>query len=294
MSTNASVMSNPAASVAALNRPVLPIDIAEKLGLSVGTVKMYLSHKYAYNGKGVELVRKTAEEMGYDPKASLSFAYSLRKGVSRQVHYDLSNAPEQIEGPITLKKIAEIVGVSAPTVCKAIKKQSGPIWELAMKYGYESSRDPAVKERKAKEKAERKAQKYYLNTPFHSVEERTRYMSYLRSQGYGNFDIARMAGTTPKTVRYYIGSESTELANHNRAMAQHIRAQKNAARKQYVLNKPIREHNAKVEEHNRLKAQVAKMEAELKQQIPAMEKLAAQKIDFPLIDLKTVQPTALQ
>lgn len=287
---------NPVAAVASAMNPVTAKDIAEKLGMSLSTVKQYMSPGYRWSGKGVQLVRKTAEEMGYDPKAALSYGGSIWRGKSRKTgaYHNLSDAPDHIDGPVTLKRIAEIAGVSVPTVQREIKKQAGPIWELALKYGYENFRDPAVIERKAKEKAERKAQEYYKNTPFHSVEERTKYMLYLRSQGYGTFDIARMAGTTPKTVRYHIGSEPVELANQNRAMGQHIRAQKNAARKQYVINKPIREYNKRVEQHNQMKAELNKLQTELLTEKPAIVQAAQMKINFPLVDLHTVQPTALQ
>ena len=282
--------------VAAMNRPVMLKDIAAKLNISLNTVKQYLNPNYPWCGKGVQLVRKTAEEMGYDPHAALSYSGSLSRGRSRKdgTYNNLSNVPDHIDGPVTLRRIAEIAGVSVPTASRYIKSRRGIIWELAQKYGYENSHDPAVKERRAKEKAERKARAYYMNTPFHSVEERTRYMSYLRSQGYGNFEIARMAATTPKTVRFHIGNEPAELAKQNRAMAQHIRAQKNAARKQYVINKPIMEYNKRVEEHNKMKAELAQLQMELLTQKPAIVQAAQTKIDFPLIDLHTVQPTALQ
>ena len=295
MSTNASVMSNPAAPVAVLNRPVMLQDIADKLGLARSTVKCYLYHSAPPSAKQstVEQVRATAKELEYDRKAEEAYQRAITPWY-KQVNYDLSNAPDHIEGPVTLEKIAEAVGLSVATVHRGIKKQSGSIWELAMKYGYENPHDPSVKERKAKEKAERKAQEYYRSTPFHTAEECTKYMSYLRSQGYGNFDIARMSGTTPVTVRRHIGSEPTELARHNRAMAQHIRAQKNAARKQYVLNKPIIEYNKRVEEHNRMKAELAQLQLELLEQKPGIVQAAQTKISFPLIDLHTVQPTALQ
>ena len=134
----------------------------------------------------------------------------------------------------------------------------------------------------------------YRNMPFHSMQEAQDYMRHLRDGGFGNTEIAQRAGVTVVTVRRYIGPTPADLAKHNRMMGQKIRAQKNAARKAYVRNKPILEYNARVEEHNKLKAQVARMEAELKPQMPAIEKAAQIQIAFPMIDLKTVQPTALQ
>ena len=119
-------------------------------------------------------------------------------------------------------------------------------------------------------------------------------MKELRSLGYSNAEIAKAIGRHYLCVLKHIGKQDPELSTQNRAMAAHIRAQKNAARKQYVLNKPIREYNKRVEQHNKLKAEITRMEAELRGQTPAIEKAAKIKIDFPLVDLHTVQPTALQ
>lgn len=129
---------------------------------------------------------------------------------------------------------------------------------------------------------------------FATKEEETARMEQLRGMGYSNKEISIKIGRSYMCVWHRIGKQDPELAKQNAAMAAHIRAQKNAARKQYVINKPIREYNKKVEEHNQLKMQVAKLEMQLRPQTPAIEKAAQTKIDFPLIDLHTVQPTALQ
>ena len=119
-------------------------------------------------------------------------------------------------------------------------------------------------------------------------------MEELRARGYSNAEIAKAIGRSYDTILCAIGKQDPELSKQNVAMGAHIRAQKNAARKQYVINKPIREYNRKVEEHNKMKAKVAQMEAELKPQTPVVEQAAQIQIDFPLIDLHTVQPTQLQ
>lgn len=134
----------------------------------------------------------------------------------------------------------------------------------------------------------------YYGGNFATKEEETSRMEELRAAGYSNHEIAVKIGRSHYCVLRRIGKQDIELSIQNRNMGQHIRAQKNAARKQYVLNKPIREYNAKVEAHNKMKAEIAKMEAELRPQTPAIEKAAQIKIDFPLVDLRTVQPTALQ
>ena len=129
---------------------------------------------------------------------------------------------------------------------------------------------------------------------FNTREEETARMKELREMGYSNKEIADKIGRSYAMVYNNLGKQDPILSKQNVAMSQHIRAQKNAARKQYVVNKPIREYNAKVEAHNKLKAEVARMEKELKPQTPAIEKAAQTKIDFPLVDLHTLQPTALQ
>lgn len=165
--------------------------------------------------------------------------------------------------------------------------------ETAAKMGY-MNRDQR-KQQKAERKEQQKAEnQYYRNTPFHSVQEAQDYMRHLRDIGFGNTEIARRAGVKTITVRRYIGSTPADLARHNRVMGQKIRAQKNAARKQFVLNKPIREYNAKVEKHNKMKAELNLLQMELLTEKPEIMKASQTKIDFPMVDLHTVQPTALQ
>ena len=126
-------------------------------------------------------------------------------------------------------------------------------------------------------------------------------MIALRNEGYSNTEIGKRVGRHAKTVLRRIGCQDAELSRQNVAMAQHIRAQKNAARRQYVVNKPIREHNARVEAANKKKAELLAMQAELtamqeniKAEQPSIEQAAQTTIDFPMFDLHTVQPTALQ
>jgi len=281
---------------------VLPIDIANKLGMSVNTVSQYLSPNYPRNSKGVQIVRKTAEEMGYDSKTALSYCGSLWNGRSRK-NIDFTKVPATIDGPVTQNKIAEIAGTSIATVHRALFGGKGDFCEdirkLATMYGYENPHDPAVKAKREAEKAEQKANAYYLNSPFHTAEERKKYMLYLRSQGYGNFEIARKAGTVPKTVRYWIGSEPAELAKHNRSLAQKIRGQKNAARKVYIRNQKVADFNAKAEQHNAIKAEAERLMAQAKQMEavlkPEEQKIVAMAVPaMPVINLAAVQPTQLQ
>ena len=217
---------------ASITRPVTMKDIAEKLGMSVGTVKQYLSPKYHWNGIGVQLVRKTAEEMGYDPKAVLAYTGALRKGKS---------------------------------------------WKW----------------KRHTEKSNPTPQPRYNGGNFFTKEEEMERMKELRGMGYSNAEIARKVGRSYLTVLVNIGKQDPELSRQNREMAQKYRAQKNAARKQYVVNKPIREYNKRVEQHNRIKAELARLQVALLSEKPEIEQAAQTKIDFPMMQMETVQPVAL-
>ena len=261
---------NPVAAVASItyvpaatNRPVTYADIAAKLGMSPNTVCTYMNPKYPSTGKGVQLVRKTAEEMGYDKQAVLN--YTSRNMVEKRV-------------------------CSATCECgKVYQKKSG-----SQAYCPECAKAKRQEYRHVYIKVRNGRSMNYRNGNFKTREEEVARMKELRELGYSNAEIAKAVGRSEQTVRNAIGKQDYELWRQNIAMGAHIRAQKNAARKQYLLNKPIREYNAKVEAHNKLKAQVAQMEAELKPQTPIMEQASQIQINFPLVDLRTVQPTALQ
>jgi len=203
-----------------MNRPVTAHDIAAKLGKSIASVRFYLSKEgKAMNSPSSILINNTAKEMGYDPKASKSYAAKMKDGTKTNSWYGGN---------------------------------------------------------------------------FKSRQEEIARMQELRAKGYSNAEIAKAVGRTYESVRKNIGKQDPELTKQNVAMAAHIRAQKNAARKQYVINKPIREYNKKVEQHNKMKAELNMLQLELLEQKPAIEQTAQTKIDFPMVDLHTVQPKALQ
>lgn len=210
--------------------------------------------------------------------------------------------------PVTTADIAAALHISRKTVLTylgdntATHGRKSPMIQRVRDYAASVGYDPkkayeynrthrAEMQKLAKE---RKVVTYYCNGNFQTREEEIRRMQELRDEGFSNEEIAKKVGRSSSMVYYALGKQDPELSRQNQQMASRIRAQKNAVRKQYILNKSIREYNAKVEEHNALKAKVAQMEAELKPQTPVVEKVAQIKIDFPLIDLHTVQPTALQ
>jgi len=271
-------------SINALNRPVMAKDIAEKLGLPVATVKNYLSKEYPWNGKTVRLVRETAAQMGYDPKKALEYTGKMSKGTPKP------------HSAMTQQKIADAFGTSIASVNRALKGKlnnkelAAKILEYALQHGYENHTSPEYKAKKAAEKA---ANTWWCSTAFRTREEMITYMTHLRDLGFGNMEIAKKAGVTPITVRRNIGATPAELAKHNRTVGAKLGVVKRMARAVYIRNKSIAEYNAKVDERNALKEKMEKLEAEIAQQQPAVEKLAAKKIPVPQLDLAALSPTAL-
>lgn len=196
--------------------------------------------------------------------------------------------------PVTAKDVAAKLGKSAYSVAWYLgNEQSKDLQTPTAILVRKTAQEMGYKPRNEWTYAERPA-KFYWNGNFHTKEEEVARMKELRAQGYSNAEIAKAIGRTRDTVWRSIGKQDPELAKQNVAMAAHIRAQKNAARKQYVLNKPIREYNKKVEAHNKMKAELNLLQMELLTEKPEIMKAAQTEIKFPMVDLKTLQPTALQ
>ena len=252
-------------------RPVMLKDIAEKLGMPVHSVSACLQTHSKMAQKKIELVRQTAEEMGYDAMAVRAYNGAQTKGKPRSFH------KTNVYGEATCS-------------CGKVFVKNGP------RHAY----CPECHNKRYKEymhtynKTANGRSMNWHNGNFKTKEEEIARMKELRAMGYSNTEIAAAIGRSVETVRKDIGKQDRELWRQNVAMAQKYRAQKNAARKQYVVNKPIREYNRKVEAHNKLKAQVAQMELELKPQINAIEQAAQTKIEFPMMQMETVKPVALQ
>lgn len=249
-----------------MNRPVTSTDIAVKLGKSISSVRFYLGKKgKVMNTPTSILVNNTAKEMGYDPKAA--YAYGGNLGGSAKCNHGTATC----ECGAVFNKTSNRQKYC--TACQIVKQR-------------ENQKKWAVKNGLRTEN--------WRGGNFKTREEEVARMKELRAMGYSNPEIAKMIGRDVHAVLRNIGKQDPELAKQNVAMAAHIRAQKNAARKQYMINKPIREYNAKVEQHNKMKAELNMLQLELLEQKPAIEQTAQTKIDFPLVDLRTVQPTALQ
>ena len=216
------------------------------------------------------------------------------------IHNPVAQVAAAMNRPVTKEDIAKVLNLPIGTVRAYLSKNPTAsdkpgskvalVRETAKNMGY----DPAAAHAYGTTYKDGRTTGTWYKGNFKSRQEEIARMQELRAQGYSNAEIAKAIGRTAVCVWTNIGPQDPELSNQNRAMAQHIRAQKNAARKAYVINKPIREYNKRVEQHNKMKAELALLQVDLLTQKPIIEQAAQTKIDFPLIDLHTVQPTALQ
>lgn len=265
-------ISNPVASVAsvvAMNRPVILQDVAEKLGMPLKSVQSCMQKNSKMAKAKIDLVYQTAQEMGYDKSAV--YRYYGKKG--GETHKGM---PREYKEKVCVCGKPFLSKSGNQTMCFECR-------QVYLKNYYH-----------VYNKVHNGRSMNYRNGNFKTREEEIARMNELRAMGYSNQEIAKAIGRSRTYVLNNIGIQDIELSKQNRAMAQHIIAQKNAARKQYVINKPIREYNKRVDEHNRMKAELAQLQLELLEQKPGIVQAAQTKISFPLIDLHTVQPTALQ
>ena len=196
---------------------------------------------------------------------------------------------------VTQATIANRLGITNVTVCRALKGRAAAatieaVRKVAEEIHYENRNDPAVRERKAQEMA---AAKYYWGGNFHTVEEERQRMTELRAEGYSNKQIAHKIGRAPLTVRRAIGPQDPEMSKLNRQLGVKVVAMKNAARKKFVHEAPIRAYNKKVAEHNKKKAEVMAMEAELTAQTAKIEMIAAATPPIPAVNIQNLKPTTL-
>ena len=252
---------------ASTTRPVMLKDVAEKLGMPVSSVRDCMGNHPRMAQKKVELVRQTAKEMGYDRRAIGSYAGQQNR---------FNNKPRVYgEGTCSCGNVFAKHGarqIYCPVCAKEKHKECQRIY---------------IK------KTNGRSMNWY-NGNFKTKEEEIARMKELREMGYSNHEIARAVGRANNTVYRNIGKQDHELWRQNVIMATKYRAQKNAARKQYLVNKPIREYNKRVEQHNRIKAELAQLQVALLSEKPEIEKAAQTKIDFPMMQMETVQPVALQ
>jgi len=214
------------------------------------------------------------------------------------VSFYLCKTHEDMQTPtaILVRKTAEEMGYGGRRAYPQVTCSCGKTFE---KRSWNQTLCPECGKAHRKEQVHVFGKKYhgrsmnYSNGNFKTREEEIARMLELRGQGYSNKEIAKKIGRDLRTVIRNIGSQDPELTRQNRTMAAKIRSQKNAARKQYVTNKPIREYNKRVEAHNKMKAELNRLQVELLTEKHAIEQAAKVKVDCPALDLQTLQPTAL-
>ena len=153
--------------------------------------------------------------------------------------------------PVTAKDVAEKLGKSAYSVAwylgnKQSKDLQTPTAILVRKTAQEMGYKPHNERTYAEKCAACRPNKFYYNGNFYTKEEEVARMKELRNQGYSNAEIAKIVGRTCGTVLRNIGTQDAELSKQNRVMASHIRAQKNAMRKMYVVNKNITQYTRRL------------------------------------------------
>lgn len=203
-----------------------------------------------------------------------------------------------ITRPVMIKDIAEKLGKSRGCVAFYLAKSNAnmqtPTAILIRNTAEEMKYNPAEAKSYAVKIRDGRTTSSWYGGNFKSRQEEIARMNELRNKGYSNAEIAKAIGRSYKTVRLNIGKQDPELTKQNVAMAAHIRAQKNAARKMYVVNKNIAQYNAKVEKHNKMKAELNLLQTELLTEKPEIMKAAQSQINVPQVDLKVLVPTALQ
>lgn len=206
--------------------------------------------------------------------------------------------------PVTARDIAAALRLNLGTVRAYLNKDNNRnsataqrVREYAAKVGYDPRKAEQYSNDLRKESQlyarTTEIKTYYYNGNFRTKEEEVARMKELREQGFSNVEIAKKVGRSQHTVFRKIGKQDEELTYQNRVFGQKIRAQKNAARKLYVVNKKVVEYNKKVEKHNKMKAELNILQLELLEQKSSIEQTAQTVIEMPMIDLRTVQPTAL-
>lgn len=270
--------------------------IANRLGLSRATVCNALKGRKEVAPNTADLVRKTAQEMGYDHGKKWGNKKISGKKVERALAKIDAALPTltRSEKTVSMEMIANKLGISCTTVQrvyasngkKVNEKIEEKIRQAADILGY-------IPGRNKKHNGKDVAVKWWWGGNFHTKEEEVSRMLDYRKAGFTNAEIAKKLGRSRDTVDRHLGKQDAAMTAMSCKMAGLRRAQQNAARKQYAINKPILEYNAKVEEHNTLKAKLEKMEAEIAPQTPHIEKICTQKIDIPALNLKTLQPTQI-
>ena len=217
-------------------------EIAEKFGVTVGTVRVYLKPSSNVKSQRADVIREYAALNGW---------YEHMK--------------------------------KCPVCGREFKPGSNNA-----KYCPEC-RGKAFKDYQAAYYNEKKKSRYWYGGCFHTKAEENNRMIELREQGFSNEEIAKKIGRVRETVRRTIGSQPEEMTRKNRVMGHKIIAQKNAARKQYVIDKSVNEYNQLVEEVRSVEAHLSKIKQDLAAKEQAVHKNARRTVNAPSISFATTE-----
>lgn len=229
-------------------------DIAEEFGVSKNTVKIYLSGTSQANFEKAINIREYAKRMGYEPSNHKKRRFNDKNCICCGKTFTPANGKQKHCPECGTNARAEYM---------------------------------KVKDKRRREK--KRAESYWFNGNFHTKAEETKRMEELRKQGFSNAEIAKKIGRGRQTVYDRIGKQPKEMTMQNIAIGKKIQAQKNAARKQYVINQPIIEYNKKVEEMNKVKAELDALQKDISVKQKIAETNARKTVKAPSIVLTTTQ-----
>lgn len=135
----------------------------------------------------------------------------------------------------------------------------------------------------------KKESRYWYGGCFHTKAEENNRMIELREQGFSNEEIAKKIGRVRETIRRAIGAQPEEMTKKNHQIGAKIYAQKNAARKQYVIDQSVAEYNKLVEEVRSVEAHLSKIKQDLAAKEQAVQKNARRTVKTPSISFATTE-----
>ena len=226
-------------------------DIAEEFGVSKSTVRVYLSDSSTMNFPRAISIREYAKRMGYEP-TNHKYKFNNKNCICCGKTFTPTNAKQRYCSECGINARAE----------------------------YMRAKDKMRWEKK-------RAEGYWFNGNYRTKTEETARMKQLRAEGFSNAEIAKKIGRSLNTVWRAIGAQPEDMTKQNIALGPKIRAQKNAARKQYLINKPIIEYNRKVAEAEKVQAQLDELKKDLSIKKVAAEKSARAKVKCPSFSLET-------
>lgn len=188
---------------------------------------------------------------------------------------------------ITVQEIAKEFGILPQSVYACLaptSKARGPRAEQIRSYAYKCGWKPLAQREK-----ESKPLHYWYDGCFLTKAEEIKRMEELRAVGYSNDEIAKKVGRSLSTIYNGIGAQPKEITDKNIKMRGKIRSQKNAERKQCVIDKSVNEYNKLVEEVRSVEAHLSKIKQDLAAKEQAVQKNARRTVKTPSISFATTE-----